>query len=129
MAARYYDGVTADVQQVMLKITAQELVIYRPTESTVVARWPVGDIVVLGDSHHEAVPPLAIRGSDARLVVEEPAWRAQLVSLVPALKPLSLEPVKVAPRLGAYSLAIVALVGLFWSAVEYGTEYAVPLLP
>ena len=29
MAARYYDGVTADVQEVMLKITAQELLICR----------------------------------------------------------------------------------------------------
>ncbi len=129
MAARYYDGVTADVQEVMLKITAQELLICRPADSAVVARWPVADMLVLGDSHHEAVPPLALSGSDARLIVEDPAWRAQLVSLVPALKPLALEPVRVAPRLGAYSLAIVALVGLFWSAVEYGTEYAVPLLP
>ena len=129
MAARYYDGVTADVQEVMLKITAQELLICRLADSAVVARWPVADMLVLGDSHHEAVPPLALSGSDARLIVEDPAWRAQLVSLVPALKPLALEPVRVAPRLGAYSLAIVALIGLFWSAVEYGTEYAVPLLP
>ena len=129
MTARYYDGLTAEVQEVMLKITSHELLIHRPGESAAVARWPVADMVVLGDSHHEAVPPLALRGSEARLVVEDPAWRAQLVSLVPALKPLALEPVKVVPRLGAYSLAIVALVGLFWSAVDYGTEYAVPLLP
>ncbi|WP_422029639.1 M48 family metallopeptidase [Reyranella sp.] len=129
MAARYYDGVTADVQDVTLKVTSHELLINRSEGSGVVARWPISDMVVLGDSHHEAVPPLALPGSEARLVVEDPAWRAQLVSLVPALKPLALEPVKVAPRLGAYSLAIVALVGLFWSAIEYGTEYAVPLLP
>lgn len=129
MAARYYDGVTADVQEVMLRITSQELVIYRPGDSGIVARWPVADVSVLGDSQHEAVPPLSLRGSEARLVIEDPAWRAQLVSLVPALKALALEPVKVAPRLGAYSLAIVAMVGLFWSAVEYGTEYAAPLLP
>ena len=129
MAARYYDGVTAEVQEVMLKITSQELVIYRPADSGVVARWPVADLSVLGDSLHEAVPPVAIRGSEARLIIEDPAWRAQLVSLVPALKPLAPGPVNVAPRLGAYSLAIVALVGLFWSAIEYGTGYAAPLLP
>lgn len=129
MAARYYDGLTAEVHEVMLKITSHELLIHRPGESAAVAHWPVADMVVLGDSHHEAVPPLALRGSDARLVVEDPAWRAQLVSLVPALEPLALKPVKVAPRLGAYALTIVALVGLFWSAIEYGTQYAVPLMP
>lgn len=129
MAARYYDGETADVQEVMLRITSHELVIYRPSDSGIVARWPVADVSVLGDSQHEAVPPLALRGSEARLVIEDPAWRAQLASLVPALKPLALAPVKVAPRLGAYTLAIVATVGLFWSAIEYGTEYAAPLLP
>ncbi|NQW51350.1 MAG: M48 family metallopeptidase [Rhodospirillales bacterium] len=129
MAARYYDGETAAVEEVMLRVTSHELVIYRPTDSSIVARWPVADLSVLGDSHHEAVPPLAIRGSEARLIVEDPAWRAQLATLLPALKPLALEPVRVAPRLGGYSLAIVALVGLFWSAIEYGTDYAVPLLP
>jgi Zn-dependent protease with chaperone function len=129
VAARYYDGVTAEVQQVMLKISSHELLILRPGEPAVLARWPVGELVVLGDSHHEAVPPLTLRGGEARLVVEDPAWRAQLVALVPALKPLVLEPVKIAPRVGAYSLAIVALVGLLWSAIEYGTEYAVPYLP
>ena len=129
MAARYYDGETADVQEVMLRITSHELVIYRPGDSGIVARWPVADVSVLGDSQHEAVPPLALRGSEARLVIEDPAWRTQLASLVPALKPLALEPVKVAPRLGAYALAIVATVGVFWSAVEYGTGYVAPLLP
>lgn len=129
MAARYYDGETAGVQEVMLRVTASELVIYRPEDSGIVARWPVADLSVLGDSHHEAVPPVIVRGSEARLVVEDPAWRKQLASLVPALGPLALEPVRIAPRLGAYSLAIVALVSLFWSVVEYGTGYAAPLLP
>lgn len=129
MAARYYDGESAEVQEVMLRVTTSELVIYRPTDSGIVARWPVADISVLGDSHHEAVPPVTMRGSEARLVIEDAAWRKQLASLVPALKPLALEPARIAPRLGAYSLAIVALIGLFWSAVEYGTGYAAPLLP
>jgi Zn-dependent protease with chaperone function len=129
MAARYYDGESAGVQEVMLRVTASELVIYRPADSSIVARWPVADLTVLGDSRHEAVPPVILRGSEARLAIEDPAWRKQLASLVPALKPLALEPVKVAPRLGAYSLAIVALIGLFWSAIEYGTGYAAPLLP
>lgn len=129
MAARYYDGESAGVQEVMLRVTTSELVIYRPADSSIVARWPVADLSVLGDSQHEAVPPVTVRGSEARLAIEDLAWRKQLASLVPALKPLALEPVKVAPRLGAYSLAIVALIGLFWSAIEYGTGYAAPLLP
>jgi len=52
MAARYYDGVTADVQEVTLKVTSHELLINRSKDSGVVARWPVADMVVLGDSHH-----------------------------------------------------------------------------
>ena len=39
------------------------------------------------------------------------------------------EPALAGERSGAIVEAIVALIGLFWSAVEYGTGYAAPLLP
>jgi Zn-dependent protease with chaperone function len=129
MVARYYNGESAAVEEVALRVTSHELVIYRPADSAVVARWPVADITVLGDSHHEAAPPVVLRGSEARLVVEDQASRAQLASLVPALAPLSLPPAQVAPRLAGFSVALVALVGMFWGAVEYGTEHAAPLIP
>lgn len=129
MTARYYDGEAARVESVALRVTSHELVIYRPADSGVVARWPVADLQVLGDSRHEAVPPVALRGGNARLVVEDPAWRVQLASLVPTLAPLALPPIRVGRRLASYSLALVAVVGTFWGLVEYGTEYAAPLLP
>jgi Zn-dependent protease with chaperone function len=129
MVARYYNGESAAVEEVALRVTTHELVIYRPADSAVVARWPVADITVLGDSRHEAAPPVVLRGSEARLVVEDQASRAQLASLVPTLAPLSLPPEPVAPRLAGFSVALVALVGMFWGAVEYGTEHAAPLIP
>jgi len=129
VTVRYYDGETAGVEAVALRVTSHELVIYRPADSSIVARWPVPELVVLGDSRHEAAPPVALRGGNARLVVEDPAWRTQLASLVPALAPLALPPIRVGRRLASYSLALVAVVGTFWGLLEYGTEYAAPLLP
>lgn len=129
MVARYYNGQSAAVEDVALRVTTHELVIYRPGDSVVLARWPVGDVSVLGDSRHEAAPPLVLRGSDARLVVEDAASRAQLASLVPALAPLAMPPPRTGRHLAGFSLALVALVGAFWGAVEYGAEHAAPLLP
>lgn len=129
MVGRYYNGESAAVEEVALRVTSHELVLYRSGDSAVVARWPVADLAVLGDSRHEAAPPVVLRGSDARLVVEDPAWRAELASLVPALAPLSLQPVRVGRHLAGFSLALVALVGVFWGVIEYGTEHAAPLLP
>ncbi|MBL0900189.1 MAG: M48 family metallopeptidase [Reyranella sp.] len=129
MVARYYNGLNAAVEEVALRVTTHELVIYRPGDSTVVARWPVNDVSVLGDSNHEAAPPVVLRGSEARLVVEDADLRARLASLVPALAPLAMPPVQIRRHLAGFSAALVALIGLFWGAVEYGTEYAAPLLP
>jgi Zn-dependent protease with chaperone function len=129
VVGRYYNGESAAVEEVALHVTGHELVLQRPTDSSVVARWPVSEIAVLGDSRHEAAPPIVLRGGEARLVVEDPSSRAQLAALMPALAPLSLPPLGVGPRLAGFSLALVTLVGMFWGAVEYGTEYAAPLVP
>ena len=127
--ARYYDGETAEVHHVAVRVTTQELVIYRPTGAEIVARWPIGEVAVLGDVEHEVVPPVARRGSDARLIVDDPQLRANLVSLVPSLRPLLPQPAAVGRRIAMFSTAIVAMVGIFWGVIEYGTEYAVPFLP
>lgn len=129
MVARYCNGESAAVEEVALRVTTHELVIYRPADSTVVARWPIAELSVLGDSHHEAAPPVTLRGTDARLVVEPAELRAQLASQVPALASLSLPPVRTSRHLAGFSLALVALIGVFWGAVEYGAEHAAPLLP
>ena len=66
--ARYYDGVTAQALDVTVRPSTLELVISRAEGVDVVARWPIGEIKILGDSEHEAVPPLS-RGEE-RLMME-----------------------------------------------------------
>jgi Zn-dependent protease with chaperone function len=127
--ARYYDGATALVQDVAVRPTSHELVIYRPADSGIVARWPVGELAVLGDLGHEAAPAVVRRGEDARLIVEDPELRRQLAGWVPALAPLVRMPPAVAHRVAGFSTAFVALVALFWVAIDYGSEFVAPLLP
>ena len=129
VAARYYDGTTALVQEVSVRATADELVLFRLADAALVARWPIADVSVLGDTRHEAVPPVVRKGSDERLLVEDPAQRRELAALVPGLQPLAGPPPAGGSRVAALGAALVALVGLFWLAVDYGTGYAAPLLP
>ena len=82
-AARYYDGVTAEVIEVGAKPGIGELLIFRPGDFSIVARWPIGDVMVIGDSEHEAAPFLGLQGSDARLVVTDPEMRRQLSVAAP----------------------------------------------
>ena len=128
-AARYYDGTTALVQEVSVRATADELVLFRLSDAGLLARWPIADVSVLGDTRHEAVPPVVRKGSDERLLVEDPVQRRELAALVPSLQPLVGPPPAAGSRVAALGATLVALVGLFWLAVDYGTEYAAPLLP
>src|SRR5579862_6609054 len=61
--ARYYDGVTAQAMEVGTKPGIGELLIFHPADFSIVARWPLQAIAVLGDSEHEAVPLLLLKGS------------------------------------------------------------------
>ncbi len=128
-AARFYDGETAQAHAVSVRATTAELVIFRAADAGIVARWPIADVAVLGDLQHEAVPPVMVRGSEARLMVDDPELRHQLASLVPQLAPLGAPPSATGRRIAAFGTAVAALVGLFWVAVDYGTEYVAPLLP
>jgi len=127
--ARFYNGETAEVHDVSVKPAASELVIYRPADSAILARWPVGDIAVLGDLAHEATPPMVCRGSEARLVVEDPELRRQLAGWVPALAPLAQRPVPAGRRLAGFGATFAALIAVFWFAVDYGSEFVAPLMP
>ena len=127
--ARYYDGVSATVQEVSVHATADELVLFRRSDAGLLARWPIADVSVLGDTRHEAVPPVVRQGSDERLLVEDAAARRELAGLVPRLQPLVGPPPAAGGRVAALAATLVALVGFFWLAVDYGTEYAAPLLP
>ncbi|MFO1161540.1 MAG: M48 family metallopeptidase [Reyranellaceae bacterium] len=127
--ARFYDGVTAQVHAVDVRATTAELVIIRLADSAVLARWPIVDVVVLGDVEHEAVPPVACKGSDARLVADDLELRRQLAQLVPQLAKLAAPPPAAGLRMATFGASLVALLGVFWFAVDYGSEYAAPLLP
>jgi beta-barrel assembly-enhancing protease len=126
--ARYYDGVTAQVIEVGAKWGIGELLIYRTTDFSIVARWRLEDIVVLGDSEHEAIPAVSVAGSDARLIVVDPALRAELgrVAYLAALVAPRPPPGR---RIAKFGTALVLLVAAFWGVVDYGSEYAAPLVP
>ncbi|MDP2333590.1 MAG: M48 family metallopeptidase [Reyranella sp.] len=128
-SSRYYDGATAEVHEVGVRATASELIIFRPADSAIVVRWPIAELAVLGDGNHEAAPPVVHRGGEARLVIEDIELRQRLTALVPELKALDHRPAPLVPRLATLGATLVALVGLFWVAVDYGTEYAAPWLP
>ena len=128
-ASRYYDGETALVSEVGVRATAAELIIFRPADSGIVARWPIAELAVLGDSGHEGAPPVVRRGGEARLVIEDLELRRQLAALVPPLAALAVLPAPVGRRVAALGATLAVLVGLFWVAIDYGTEYAAPWLP
>jgi len=127
--ARYYDGETAEVQAVSVRSITAELVIFRLADAHILARWPAVELAVLGDLTHEAVPPVVRRGSEARLLIDDPEQRRQLAAWMPALSPLAAPPPAAGRRIAALGATLVALVGLFWIAVDYGSEYAAPFLP
>jgi len=127
--ARYYDGETAQVHDVSVRTTTKELVIFRLADAGILARWPIGELAVLGDVQHEVTPPIVRKGFEARLVVDDPELRRQLAALVPQLAPLAGTRPAPAQRIAAFGATFAVLVGLFWLAVDYGTEYAAPLLP
>ncbi len=137
--ARYYDGETAQVLEVGVRPTAGELIIFRladsgptdsgPTDSGIVARWPIGEIAVLGDGAHEGVPPVVRQGGEARLVIEDPEQRRQLAALIPDLAALAEVPASAVRRITMLGASLVVLVAAFWGVIDYGTEYAAPWLP
>lgn len=127
--ARYYDGETAQVLEVGIRPTAGELIIFRPTDSSIVARWPVNETAVLGDGSHEGAPPIVRLGGEARLVIEDPEQRRQLAALMPHLGAIAQVPAAAGRRIVTLGASLAVLVAAFWGIVDYGTEYAVPWLP
>ena len=133
--ARYYDGLTARATEVRVRPSSIDITIARADDSSVVARWPIADLVVLGDGEHEAVPPLALRPpgggpvGDARLVIEDPELRRQLSLSVPKLEPLARERPAAGKRILQFGAALAIAVPAFWGALELGSEQLAPLVP
>jgi Zn-dependent protease with chaperone function len=125
--ARYYDGVTAQALEVTVRPSTLELVISRTDGVDVVARWPISEIRILGDSEHEAVPPLS-RG-DERLMVEDAELRRQIALAVPQLAKLAAPKPSAAGRIAVFGTTFAALLGLFWVGIDVGSELVAPLVP
>jgi hypothetical protein len=128
-AARYFDGRTAEVHEVSVRTSASDLVMVRLGDSSIAARWPFEELMVLGDTEHEAVPPVARRGEDARLMIEDAETRRQLALLVPQLQRLAAPAPAVPRRIAQFGATLLAIVGLFWLAVDFGSEEAADLVP
>ena len=127
LRARYYDGESALVHEVSVRPTTAELVIFRLADAGIVARWPVGELAVLGDTGRS-------RSAGGAQRLEAPAGRRSRIAapargLVPQLAPLVAPRGSVGRRVAAFGATLVGLVGLFWLVVDYGSEYAAPLLP
>jgi hypothetical protein len=127
--ARYYDGVTAQATEAGAKPGIGELLIYRPSDFSIVARWPMAEIALLGDSEHEAIPLLVRRGSEARLVVEDAGLRQQIAYASPHLAALVAQRPTAVRRIAQFGVTLAALLGVVWAGVDYGSDYAAPLVP
>ena len=127
--ARYYDGKVALARIVTVRPTSQELVILDADGSSVVARWPSAELVVLGDTAHEKVPPVMRLGEEARLVIEDPELRHQLARSMPPLAALGIPRPAALPRIALFGATLAVAVAAFWFAVDVGSGYVAPLVP
>ena len=124
--ARYYDGKVAVAREVTVRPASHELLITDAADSSVVARWPASELVVLGDTGHEKAPPVARRGEEARLVIEDPELRRQLAQAMPPLAALGRPRPAALPRIALFGVTLAAALGLFWIAVDVGSGYVAP---
>jgi len=127
--ARYYDGKVAIAREVGVRPMSQELVITDTGGTAVIARWPVSELVVLGDTEHEKAPPVIRRGEEARLVIEDAALRSQLALSMPALAALGKPHATAAPRIALFGATLAAALGLFWLAIDVGSGAVAPYVP
>lgn len=127
--ARYYDGKVALVREVTVRPASHELLIVDAADSSVVARWPASELVVLGDTGHEKAPPVARRGEEGRLVIEDAELRRQLAQVLPPLAALGRPRPAALPRIALFGATLAAALGLFWLAIDVGSGYVAPYVP
>ena len=131
--AKFYDGESAQVHEVSVRPsgsgTGSELIVYRPTDLVVLARWPAAELRLLGDVEHEGLPFISRQGNHARLVIEDPALRQQLASLIPMLAPLVAQRPSALGRVALFGSLLVLAIGVFWAGVDAGSERLAPLVP
>jgi Zn-dependent protease with chaperone function len=126
---RYYDGKVAVAREVTLRPASHELLIVDPADQSVVARWPASELLVLGDTGHEAAPPVARRGEEGRLVIEDAELRRQLSQAMPTLAALGRPRPAALPRIALFGVTLAAALGLFWTAIDIGSATVAPYVP
>ena len=62
-------------------------------------------------------------------MVNDPLMRAQIVAALPALAGLTAIAPSVSRRMASWGATFAAVLGLVWLGVDYGSEYAAPLVP
>ncbi len=127
--AKFYDGESAQVHEVSVRPSSSELIVYRPTDLVVLARWPAAELRILGDVEHEGLPFISRKGNHARLVVEDPAVRQQMASLIPMLAPLVAPRPSAPGRVALFGSLLVLAIAFFWAGVDAGSERLAPLIP
>jgi Zn-dependent protease with chaperone function len=127
--AKFYDGKTAQVHEVGVRPTASELIIFRPADSTILVRWPVAELRILGDVEHEVIPKISRKGDHARVLVEDPDLRRQLAIALPVLTPLVAPRPSPLRRSAIFGSMMVLLFAFFWAGIDAGSERLAPHIP
>ncbi|SKA35538.1 Peptidase family M48 [Enhydrobacter aerosaccus] len=126
---RYYDGKSACVREVFVVTTPGEVILRDLGDSSLVARWPIVELGILGDSEHEAVPLLVRGGDEARLAIEDAEQRRQLATAVPEIAAIGARKPEPAGRILQWGGALVAAIGLFWFGIQTGSDTLAPMVP
>jgi predicted Zn-dependent protease len=126
---RYYDGKTATARDVTVVATPGEVVLRDAADAALVARWPIVELGVLGDSEHEAVPLLVRRNEEARLAIEDAGQRQALGKAVPEIARLGARRPSAAGRILQFGAGLAAAIALFWVGLQAGGDVLAPLVP
>jgi Zn-dependent protease with chaperone function len=129
MRGRYYDGKTAAVREVFVVPTPGEVILRDIADRALVARWPIVELRVLGDSEHEAVPLLVRANDEARLAIEDAESRRALCALIPEISKLGAPRPSAVGRVAQFAAALTVAIGLLWLALEAGSGLLAPLVP
>jgi beta-barrel assembly-enhancing protease len=126
---RYYDGRTAAVREVSVVATPGEVILRDATDTSLVARWPIVELRVLGDSEHEAVP-LLVRGNDeARLAIEDTEQRRALSAVIPEVARLGAPRPSASGRALQFAATLLVAVAILWVVLDIGSGLIAPLVP
>lgn len=123
IAARYHDGLIAEVVPVALEYdaAASTLVARHAGDDHIVVRWAAGDIFAVPGRHHELRLGAAGQPDGARIVIPDAHDKARVLATIPMLR-------EKRRREAGQQLRIAALATLALASVIAAYLYGVPLL-